>query len=104
MTIEMKKVWFDGFEGDDRVPMHFIVEKDYYNLRSKWKKSYTPQGDGIALFTTKQEAIQAAEKFNKLDPNREFKYGGTQLIHVEDDDKQLDEFAPGNGDDDGGKT
>ena len=92
---------FDGFEGDDRVPMHFIVEKDSYNPRSKWKKSYKPQGGGIALFTTKQEAIQAAEKFNKLDPNREFKYGGTQLVHVEDDDKQLDEFAPGNGDDDG---
>ena len=91
---------FDGFEGDDRVPMHFIVEKDSYNPRSKWKKSYKPQGGGIALFTTKQEAIQAAEKFNKLDPNREFKYGGTQLVHVEDDDKQLDEFAPGNGDDD----
>ena len=89
---------FDGFEGDDRVPMHFIVEKDSYNPRSKWKKSYKPQGGGIALFTTKQEAIQAAEKFNKLDPNREFKYGGTQLVHVEDDDKQLDEFAPGNGD------
>ena len=91
---------FDGFEGDDRVPMHFIVEKDSYNPRSKWKKSYKPQGGGIALFTTKQEAIQAAEKFNKLDPNREFKYGGTQLVHVEDDDKQLDEFAPGAGRDD----
>jgi hypothetical protein len=98
---EFAPAGFDGFEGDDRVPMHFIVEKDSYNPRSKWKKSYKPQGGGIALFTTKQEAIQAAEKFNKLDPNREFKYGGTQLVHVEDDDKQLDEFAPGNGDDDG---
>ena len=97
---EFAPAGFDGFEGDDRVPMHFIVEKDSYNPRSKWKKSYKPQGGGIALFTTKQEAIQAAEKFNKLDPNREFKYGGTQLVHVEDDDKQLDEFAPGNGDDD----
>ncbi len=82
---------FDGFEDDNRVPMHFIVEKDRYNRRSKWKKSYKPQGGGVALFTTKQEAIQAAEKYNKLDPNREFAYGGTQMAEPED---QLDETTP----------
>lgn len=79
---------FDGFEDDNRVPMHFVVEKDRYNRRSKWKKSR--DADGVILFATKQQAIQAAEKYNKLDPNREFAYGGTQMVHVDDDD-DLDE-------------
>jgi cytidyltransferase-like protein len=78
---------FDGFEDDNRVPMHFVVEKELYNRRSKWKKSR--DADGVILFATKQQAIQAAEKFNKLDPNREFAYGGTQMVHVDDED--LDE-------------
>jgi hypothetical protein len=81
---------FDGFEDDNRVPMHFVVEKELYNRRSKWKKSR--DADGVILFATKQEAIQAAEKFNKLDPNREFAYGGTQMVHVDDD---LDENTSG---------
>jgi hypothetical protein len=91
---------FDGFEDDNRVPMHFVIEKELYNPRSKWKKSYKPQGGGVALFATKQEAIQAAEKFSKLDPNREFKYGGTQMAQV--DEGRLNEFAPpeDNGEDD----
>jgi hypothetical protein len=72
--------------GDSRVPMHFVVEKELYNPRSKWKKSYNPGGGGVLLFTTKEEAIQAAEKFNRLDKNREFKYGGTQMA-----DTDLDE-------------
>ncbi len=83
--------------GDSRVPMHFVVEKELYNPRSKWKKSYNPEGGGVLLFTTKEEAIQAAEKFNRIDKNREFKYGGTQMAQV--DDENLNEFAPGNGDD-----
>ena len=78
---------FDGFEDDNRVPMHFVVEKELYNRRSKWKKSR--DADGVILFATKQQAIQAAEKFNKIDPNREFAYGGTQMVHVDDED--LDE-------------
>jgi len=78
---------FGGFEDDDRVPMHFIVQKELYNRRARWKKTWTI--NGVKLFTTKSEAIHAAEKFNKLDPNREYKYGGTQLVDVDiDENKQ----------------
>jgi hypothetical protein len=78
---------FGGFEDDDRVPMHFIVQKELYNRRARWKKTWTISG--VKLFTTKLEAIHAAEKFNKLDPNREYKYGGTQLVDVDiDENKQ----------------
>ena len=78
---------FGGFEDDDRVPMHFIVQKELYNRRARWKKSWTISG--VKLFTTKAEAIQAVEKFNKLDPNREYKYGGTQLVDIDiDENKQ----------------
>jgi hypothetical protein len=78
---------FGGFEDDNRVPMHFIVQKELYNRRARWKKTWTISG--VKLFTTKLEAIHAAEKFNKLDPNREYKYGGTQLVDVDiDENKQ----------------
>jgi hypothetical protein len=75
---------FGGFEDDDRVPMHFVLEKELYNRRARWKKSWTI--NGVMLFTTKSEAIQAVERLNRTYPNREYKYGGTQLVDVDIDE------------------